>query len=346
MKIAIIGAGISGLAAGRELAKAGHEVVIFEKSRGFGGRMATRYSGKNDASRLDHGTGYLQPEHTLFKAFAEELQAKGIVEPWNGTFKRRNAEGIDEPAADDIQRYIAPEGMNKIGKYMSRLMDIRTEEKVGGLTHIGEHRSRKRTWMLNFSSSRTESADAVILAVPSRQAYGLLNTTIDEIETLNLVREIDEVDYMPQFAYLAGYGDIQKPDWDMLEFEDDEVIERISVESSKRKDVNGISLVVHTTPEFAAANRKADREEITERIQERLSELAGSWTAIPEWSQLHFWKYSRCIEPLPHDYMEIEGKDTPLALVGDYLNGNTTESAYLSGRKLGKHWVGKYADRL
>lgn len=40
-KVAIIGAGISGVYAARELAKIA-DVTVFEKSRGFGGRMATR----------------------------------------------------------------------------------------------------------------------------------------------------------------------------------------------------------------------------------------------------------------------------------------------------------------
>jgi predicted NAD/FAD-dependent oxidoreductase len=42
--------------------------------------------------------------------------------------------------------------------------------------------------------------------------------------------------------------------------------------------------------------------------------------------------------------MEIKGNDTPLALVGGYMNGNSVESAYLSGLKLGNHWVKQYAD--
>ena len=40
--IAIIGAGISGLIAARNLIQK-HNVTIFDKSRGVGGRMSTRY---------------------------------------------------------------------------------------------------------------------------------------------------------------------------------------------------------------------------------------------------------------------------------------------------------------
>ncbi len=42
MRIAVIGAGLSGLACATALQEAGHRVAIFEKSVGVGGRMSTR----------------------------------------------------------------------------------------------------------------------------------------------------------------------------------------------------------------------------------------------------------------------------------------------------------------
>ncbi|HBX66607.1 MAG TPA: hypothetical protein DEG32_10790, partial [Balneolaceae bacterium] len=98
-----------------------------------------------------------------------------------------------------------------------------------GLTHIGENRRKKKSWMLNFPTALTESADAVIISAPARQAYALLNTTIDEIETLKLVREIDEVVYESQFSLLAGFDGTEMPDWNALECEDD-IIQFISNE--------------------------------------------------------------------------------------------------------------------
>lgn len=57
-KIAIIGAGICGLRAMLELAEAGHSVTIFEKSKGVGGRVATR---RFDHQFINHGIENLYP---------------------------------------------------------------------------------------------------------------------------------------------------------------------------------------------------------------------------------------------------------------------------------------------
>ena len=82
MVIGIIGAGIAGLTAGRYLAKQGHDVTILEKSRGYGGRMATRYAGKDNSSKMDHGLSHFTPKSTHFQKFTAELMEKGLVKRW------------------------------------------------------------------------------------------------------------------------------------------------------------------------------------------------------------------------------------------------------------------------
>ena len=50
--IAIIGVGMAGVVCARTLRQAGHNVTLFEKSRGLGGRMSTRASAFGS---FDHG---------------------------------------------------------------------------------------------------------------------------------------------------------------------------------------------------------------------------------------------------------------------------------------------------
>jgi len=199
MVIAVIGAGLSGLTAGRILAKAGHEVTIFEKSRGFGGRMATRYAGKDLASKMDHGLSYFGVKSDEFREFTAELLDRGLIQTWGDHFAAWDGEKflVSAPNQSNEALYTSTGGMNEIGKYLSRWLDIKTETKVGGLTYFGTNRSKKRSWMVNLTSSRTFEADAVIIALPAPQAYGVISSTIDETNTLKIVRQIDEISYSP-----------------------------------------------------------------------------------------------------------------------------------------------------
>ena len=63
MKVAIIGAGLSGLSAAHLLNNHAN-ISIFEKARGVGGRMSTRQA---DSFFLITGHSTLQPEQNLFK---------------------------------------------------------------------------------------------------------------------------------------------------------------------------------------------------------------------------------------------------------------------------------------
>ncbi|MGA7296462.1 MAG: FAD-dependent oxidoreductase, partial [Rhodanobacteraceae bacterium] len=51
-RVAVIGAGMTGLSCARELSRHGLAPVVLEKSRGLGGRMASR---RVQAQALDHG---------------------------------------------------------------------------------------------------------------------------------------------------------------------------------------------------------------------------------------------------------------------------------------------------
>jgi hypothetical protein len=338
MKIAIIGAGISGLVAGRTLAKAGFEVVVFEKSRGYGGRMATRYAGKKHEIKLDHGVSYLEGKSPEFRAFLLELLEEGLTKPWSGRHMLLE-DGRYMEYYHEEPRAVALDGMNSIGRYLARLVDVRLEEKVGGLTFIGDDRRKKRSWMLNLESSDTFQADAVIIATPSKQAYSVLNTTIDEVSTLKIVREIDEVEYDPMFVLMAGYDSIPELDWDMLDIKDS-VLGWAAVESSKRK-MKKTHLVVHSTPDFARKHMEK-REGAEKLMLEEMTELFGDWAGNPDWSQLHFWRYNQAINPLGVPYIDLNEMEKPLAVVGSYMNGNSVESAYLSGLKLAEKWVEEF----
>lgn len=342
MVIGIIGAGISGLAAGRILAKAGHEVTVFEKSNGYGGRAATRYAGDQLKSRVDHGLPMFTATSPEFRDFTNELLENNLIQSWGRSISLFDGLGTHSknPNPSNEITYTSVEGMNRLGHYLSRWVDVKKNSKVGGLTYYGGNRNNRRPWIINFTSSSTFSADAVIIALSAPQAYGILAMTIDQTQTLKIVREIDEVHYRPAFSLMVGYGDKNLPEWDGMICKSP-VLEFISNETSKRNNQE-TSFVLHGNESFSRKHLKSDKELVTKLMLAEFAEAEGGWVTSPDWNQLHLWRYSRPKKVLNRPFFDLETDKTPLALVGDYYEGDTIDSAYRSGVLLAKSWLAKF----
>ena len=98
MRIAVIAAGLSGLTAARTLQDQGHRVAVFEKSRGPGGRAATRLINE---LQFDHGAQYFIARDPAFQRAAAAWRERGLVTTWNGlTGRARNDRIEPEDAAN------------------------------------------------------------------------------------------------------------------------------------------------------------------------------------------------------------------------------------------------------
>ena len=83
MRIAIIGAGMAGLSCGLRLRDGGHEISVFDKGRGPGGRMSTRrIEHGNETFQFDHGAQYFTARDPAFVARVAEWDCGGHVARW------------------------------------------------------------------------------------------------------------------------------------------------------------------------------------------------------------------------------------------------------------------------
>src|SRR5689334_15592868 len=107
MRAVVVGAGLAGLMAGRTLADAGHDVVLLDKGRSPGGRLATRRVGH---ARLDHGAQFFTVRSDRFAASVDAWERNGWVHEW--------CRGFSTPA-DGYPRYAAAGGMNALAKHLA-----------------------------------------------------------------------------------------------------------------------------------------------------------------------------------------------------------------------------------
>lgn len=109
MTIAIIGAGMAGLSCARMLADAGQTPVVFDKSRGLGGRLATRRAGD---LRFDHGAQFVTARSDSFRAYLAQHAA------------------LWQPADAPEGWHVGAPAMNALVKPMADGLDIRLGEAV------------------------------------------------------------------------------------------------------------------------------------------------------------------------------------------------------------------------
>lgn len=119
--IAIIGAGLAGIAVARELKNRNARITIFEKSRGYGGRCASK---RWEGHVVDHGAQYFTLRDERFKC--EVSQASGdaiqrLVQPI------RNEDGCILP---DTGRWFHREGNSRLVRDLALGLEVRTETNI------------------------------------------------------------------------------------------------------------------------------------------------------------------------------------------------------------------------
>lgn len=160
MKVVIIGAGMAGLMAARSLQQAGHVVVVFDKGRSPGGRLATRRIGE---ARFDHGAQFFTVRSDAFARQVEPWRRDDIVFEW--------CRGFAAPA-DGCPRYAVREGMTTLTRHLARGLDVRCNAMVHSL-HRGPH--GHGAWQVTLDDRSVQAADALIVTCPVPQAVPLLH---------------------------------------------------------------------------------------------------------------------------------------------------------------------------
>ncbi|MEH6697029.1 MAG: FAD-dependent oxidoreductase [Hyphomonas sp.] len=166
-RVAIVGAGLAGLSAARSLMEAGIPSVVFEKSRGLGGRLATR---RTELGPIDHGAPGVPVDVAL--AAGGGVWSEGP----------ENAQGIGIP------------GMSALARHMGQGINVQREITITEVAETGDGYS-----LTDAAGALHASFDAVIFAVPAPQAAALLAQQAEMVEAIANVR------MTPLWTLLLGF---------------------------------------------------------------------------------------------------------------------------------------------
>ena len=314
-RVAVIGAGLSGLVAARELRDCS-EVTVFEKSRGFGGRMATRYGGDFE---FDHGAQFFTARSRQFQAFLEPLIAEGVVACWHARFAELRRQIVSTTADwdDAFPHYVGAPRMNAIGAYLANGVDVCRNTTVAQLDR------EAAGWRLVDNNGKALGQfDWVICALPAAQAAALV--PVDSV----LQRRAGEVQMRACYALMLGFDRPPSVPWQAALVHDAD-ISWVSINSSKPQRAEAFTLVAHSTNAFADAKLDSDPVVVQKHLLEEVSEVAAIDAGRASFCQLQRWRYANVAKQAGPACLVNE--ETQLAGCGDWFRHGRVEAAFTSG---------------
>jgi photolyase PhrII len=339
-RIAIIGAGIAGLACARALVDAGHDITLFEKSRGVGGRLSTR---RTDFAQYDHGAQYFTARDPRFLRWVKRWRQQGLVLPWRAPILAIDAGSLRKNTVSPERRFIAQPGMNALAKHLADTLRDQLQLMVN--TQIDALSRHDQRWQLSAAGQGFEGFDDVLLAIPAPQAAALLKT----VPAAQALRHLAESAVMqPCWAsMLALHAPLSSPDFAgafvNAGADQTSALRWIARDDSKaarvlRKPVCE-AWVLHASAEFSARHIEAEADAVGAILLAEFARLIGEKPQVFAQST-HRWRYALGGIAQASD-QALRERDSAryepalgLGLAGDWLLGGRVESAFLSGQAL------------
>lgn len=331
-KVAVIGAGIAGMVIANQLKKYA-QVVVFDKARGVGGRMASRQNNNPDSEFcFDFGAQFFNAKTQEFKNFLQPYIDEGLVVKWNAKFVEIDGNKVlrSRMWEDSPEHYIIMPKMNSLCKKIAQELDVRLQHRITKIVKKGD--------LVNIFDDKDNNLgefDLVIVAVPPKQAIEILP------RDFKFRNKLLKKKMVGCFAVMLGFAEPLAVDWDVAYLKNSK-LSWIAKEGSKphRKGSSGLTFLSRNA--WAEANLDRNLEEVKEEL---LSELAyATDVALPKilHSDIHRWLYANIDKQVGEKfYFDWNSR---IALCGDWFIRGRIEAAFLSATLLAQevrsHFLG------
>jgi predicted NAD/FAD-dependent oxidoreductase len=326
--VAVIGAGIAGAACARVLSLAGCSVHVFDKSRGPGGRLATRRvewvdrRGQGCTTRLDHGAVGITARGVAFQTFVDQAVHAGGLAEWAPKIAAGSL-----PAEDSDRLYVPTPDMPALCRYLLDGVASTWSFAVDGL-----HNS-PLGWQVQAGGERFAlHFDAVVLALPPAQAAPLLSP-----HRLDWARHASVVPMQPCWT-LMGIAEAPEPalGWDLARPPTGPLawVLRSDARPGRARVPGQAHWVVHARTGWSRRHLEQPAAWVQQRMQAALAECLGRPV---DWQDctVHRWRYA-----LPQAHATAPAalfwwdSGQGLGVCGDFLGGCGVEGAWLSAQSL------------
>jgi predicted NAD/FAD-dependent oxidoreductase len=349
-EVAVVGAGIAGAACAQVLMHAGCGVQVFDKSRGAGGRLATRRmawqdeQGQDCTARLDHGTLGFAARTAAFQAWCAQAQRDQLLTPWSPVLA---------PASLPLQGFTAC-GQDLLPQAAGTLLVPAPDQPAlcrhllqGASTHwscaVEALHREPQGWQLQAHGQRMPGHfQAVVLALPPAQAAPLLGphrqdwarhaavSPMQPCWTLLGVAAEDD----PRFG--ADQGLHAPAAWEASHPATGPLAWALRSDSrpGRVRQPGQAHWVAHARAGWSRRHLEEPASWVQQQMQDALAQLRGQ---PMQWlhSTVHRWRYALPQAPLAAP-LESFWWDAGLGLgvCGDFLGGLGVEGAWTSAQTL------------
>ncbi|MFN8792527.1 MAG: NAD(P)/FAD-dependent oxidoreductase [Bdellovibrionales bacterium] len=308
----VVGAGLSGLALAHRLQRAQKKVIVLEKSRGVGGRMATRRDGQ---ALYDHGAQFFKVSSNSPSALVTEWRHGGLLRSW---FLQDGCEYLSSVS-----------GMTAGPKLMARDLDLRLETRVVSLKTSD---SLDSTIQVLDEKETLWEASRVYLTCPLPQSLKILEDSKisfpSDLKTLHYAKALVglfELEPTPGAWPSPGYVELASS----------------SIFSISHQGLKGLSpvptLVVVMQPEWSELRFKESDEKTLQSVMDEFQiwfrrSFQGQSLLIKK-AQLKKWRYSHPLKTAGRLF-DMVGPHGLIYLLGDAFGGGSLSGALRSAEAI------------
>ncbi|MEQ8672881.1 MAG: FAD-dependent oxidoreductase [Aggregatilineales bacterium] len=316
--VLIIGAGISGLMAAQALQEKGVKVIVVDKGRSVGGRLATRRIGDGVA---DHGAQFFTVREPEFQTYVEQWVNDRVVYVWAFGWSDGS---LQSPSPEQGNpRYAAYGGMNNLPKHLAKdIEDVRLNVKIVTATRDEEG------WVFQDEEGNIYASKALIMTAPVPQSLQILNDGATALADKDKVA-LEEIEYFPSLTgmfliegrvTLPLPGAVQRKNANISWIADNKV---------KGISPNATLVTVQANDQYSQNMWSAPDERVLNALHTDLNLYLDDNAVVKE-SQLKRWRYATPTSVYPERCLVAQG-DLSLVFAGDAFGGPRIEGAALSG---------------
>ncbi len=300
MRVAIIGAGVAGLACAERLESLGATTQLFDKGKRPGGRLSTLVF---DDFAWDFGAQYFTVRDPRFANRVSKWEAAGHVARWT--------DGPDGAwtGTPTMATFLAADCADR---------DVRFGALIRAVDAVDGH------WHLSGPELEEGPFDAVVIAVPAEQAATLIG-----LHDLSMAREAAMIRSAPCWTVMVAFPEALSSAPDVLRSAG--AISWAARNGSKPGRPEAECWVIQAGGDWSARNLERDQDSVAQDLLAHLADLIGSPLPEPTFLKAHRWRFAM---PQGGPGAPLWNADLKLGACGDWCMAARVEDAWISGYEL------------